>query len=59
MQVNIPPKVRATLYLITALGTPVVAYLRAKGVIGNLEVILWSTEVTAVNALAALKVAAK
>jgi hypothetical protein len=53
MNLNPPRKVRATLYVITAVGTPFVAYLAAKGFIGDLEVVLWSAEVTVVSALAA------
>lgn len=56
MSINLPYKVRAALYVITALGTPVVAYLLAIGVIGELEVALWSAEVAAVGALAAFNV---
>lgn len=59
MKFNLPPKVRASLYLVTAVGTPLVAYLLAKGVIGELEVQLWSAEVTVVSALAALNVVNK
>ena len=54
MTFNLPPKVRAALYIITALGTPIIAYLFAKDVIGELEVTLWAAEVTVVNAMAAL-----
>lgn len=56
MQINVPPQIRAALYVLTAVGSPVVAYLLAKGVIGVLEVALWSAEVTVVNTMAALKV---
>lgn len=56
MRVNLPAKVRAALYILTALGTPLVAYLLAKGVIGELEVSLWSGEVAVVTAMAALNV---
>lgn len=56
MKFNLPPKIRATLYVVTAIGTPIVAYLLAKGYIGELEVGLWSAEVTVVNAMAALNV---
>lgn len=56
MTLNLPPKVRAAIYVLTALGTPLVAYLFAKELIGTLEVTLWAAEVTAVNALAALNV---
>ena len=53
MQINLPPKVRLALYVLTALGTPVVAYLFAKGHLGELEVALWSAEVSVVSVLAA------
>jgi hypothetical protein len=56
MTLNLPYRVRAALYIITAVGTPVVAYLLAKGTIGTLEVSLWSGEVAVVSALAALNV---
>lgn len=54
MNLNPPRRVRAALYVLTAIGTPVVAYLNAKGIVGSLEVALWSAEVTIVNGLAAL-----
>lgn len=53
MTLNLPSRVRAALYVITALGTPLMAYLLARGVISELEVALWSAEVTVVSALAA------
>lgn len=59
MDINFPPKVRAGLYIVTALGTPVAAYLLARGVIGTLEMTLWAAEVTAVSALAAFNVSLK
>lgn len=59
MPLNIPPKVRASLYALTALGTPIVAYLLAKNIIGSLEVTLWSAEVAVVSALAAYNVSIK
>lgn len=54
MNLNPPRRVRAALYVLTAIGTPVVAYLNAKGYIGSLEVGLWSAEVAAASGLAAL-----
>ncbi len=54
MKLNIPSKLRAALYIFTALGTPVIIYLRAKGYIGELEVALWGGEVTVINTMAAL-----
>lgn len=59
MQFNLRPKVRATLYVLTAIGTPLVGYLFAKGLIGNLEVTLWATEVSVVSAMAAFNVSSK
>lgn len=56
MQLNIPYKIRAGLYILTALGTPAVAYLLAKDIIGSLEVTLWSAEVAVVSAIAAFNV---
>jgi hypothetical protein len=53
MQIIFSPRIRSTLYIITAIGTPIVTYLLAKGLIGNLEVGLWSSEVAAVGMLAA------
>jgi hypothetical protein len=54
MTLNVPYKIRAGLYILTALGTPLIAYLAAKNYIGDLEVVLWSAEVTVVSAMAAL-----
>lgn len=59
MTVNLPYQARLTLYVVTALGAPIVAYLNAKGIIGSLEVALWSGEVAVVNILAALNVTHK
>lgn len=56
---NIPYKVRATLYVITAVGTPIVAYLLNKDIIGQMEVALWSAEVAVVSALAAFNTSPK
>lgn len=59
MKFNPSSQVRAALYVLTGLGTPLVAYLAAKGIVGDLEVSLWSAEVTVVSALAALNVSNK
>lgn len=53
MTVTMPAWLRRALYVLTAIGTPVTAYLSAKGYIGDLEVTLWSGEVAVVSALAA------
>ncbi|WP_418060821.1 hypothetical protein [Pimelobacter simplex] len=52
MKLTLPAKVRRSLYALTALGTPVVAYLQVKGIIGDAETVLWAAEVTVVSALA-------
>lgn len=54
MTANPSRKIRLALYLLTALGTPLVAYLNAKGVLGALEVSFWSAEVAVVMGLAGL-----
>ncbi len=54
MKLNLPPKVRAGIYALNVLGTPVMAYLLVIGVIGKNEVALWAAEMTAAYALAAL-----
>lgn len=56
MNLNIPPSLRVGLYVLTAIGTPLVAYLQSRGVISDLEVGLWSAEVAVVGSLAAINV---
>lgn len=53
MKLNVPPKIRATLYVLTSVGTPVIGYLFAMHYISELEVALWGSEVTVVGLLAA------
>lgn len=59
MNLNLPPRVRAILYVLTLVGTPIVGYLLSKKVIGELEVNLWGAEVMVVSALAAFNVSKK
>ena len=59
MTLSLSPRTRVGLYLLTLLGTPVVVYLKAKGIIGDLELTLWGAEVTAVTGMAALNVSTK
>lgn len=54
MKLNPPAIVRTVLYIATLVGTPLVAYLNAKGYVGSLEVSFWSAEVAVVTGLAAL-----
>lgn len=55
MTINLPAKLRMALYIFTAVGSPVMAYLLAKDIIGELEIALWSAEVLVVGGLAAFK----
>jgi hypothetical protein len=57
MPLNPPRRVRAALYVLTAVGTPIAGYLKFKGYIGDAELALWGAEVTVVNTLAALNTA--
>ena len=56
MNINPSPGVRKALYALTAIGTPVVVYLPAKGYIGATEGALWGAEVTVVSAMAGFNV---
>lgn len=56
MRFNIPPKARVIIYIITALGAPVMGYLFIKGYVGEAEVALYGALITAVNGMAALNV---
>ena len=51
--VNISPKVRFALYLISAIGSAVAAYLFARGYVGDAELGLWAAVVAIVNTLSA------
>ena len=59
MPLNPSARLRAAMYVLTALGTPLVAYLNAKGVLGSLEVSFWSAEVAVVTGLAALNTSSR
>lgn len=47
MTITMPLWLRTVLYVAATLGTPVVAYARGHGWIGDAEVELWSAEVAA------------
>ncbi len=57
MTINIPHRVRAALYILISIGTPIIGYLLNKEIIGDLEVSLWGGLTTAVTAMAALNTA--
>ncbi|WP_418061800.1 hypothetical protein [Pimelobacter simplex] len=54
MKLSLPTKVRRALYVLTAAGTPIVAYLQVKGLVGEPEMVLWAAEVTVVSTIAGL-----
>lgn len=56
MKFNLPSQLRIALYIITALGTPIIGYLFTEGHIGETEVTLWGGLVTAVTSMATLNV---
>lgn len=56
MKLNLPPRVRQSLYLLTALAAPVAVYAQAKGYIGDLEFTLYASEAAIVSAMAGFNV---
>lgn len=52
MKIKIPRKIRALLYIITAVGSPIMVYLLALGVVNDAAMVLWGAEVAVVAALA-------
>ena len=52
MPLNLPLWLRRTIYAVTIVGTPVVAYLRSQGLIGDNEVHLWEGLVTVASGVA-------
>lgn len=57
--INLPPKLRIALYALIALGSPVMVYLDARHIIGQLEMNLWLAEAAVVSTMAALNVSKK
>lgn len=56
MRVNLPANVRAIIYVITALGTPLMGVLTEQNFLPDWAMTLWTAEVAAVTAMAALNV---
>jgi hypothetical protein len=52
MKLNLPPEIRAILYAVTTIATPVVAYLGTQGRLSDFAVGLYGVIITAVTALA-------
>jgi len=56
MSINLPYKLRAFLYILISIGTPIVGYAFAKGFIGELEVALWGSLATVTSTIAVFNV---
>lgn len=56
MNINPPRQLRIALYVLVMLGTPIVAYLQVKGIIGAPEIALWTALTSAVALMAGLNV---
>lgn len=56
MDVNLNRNLRLILYIVTAIGAPVIAYLNATGVIGENEITLWAGLTTVVAAIAGFNI---
>jgi len=56
MNINLPYKVRASIYIANALLSPIVGYLVASKIIGADLAGLWAAEITAAFVLAGLNV---
>lgn len=55
MKISIPSKIRQALYIITAVGTPLIATLVSIGAIPEWAGLLWSAEVLVIGSLASFK----
>lgn len=56
MKFNPSFRVRATIYILATISSPIVAYMNDKNIIGDMEVNLWSALMSAIFVLAALNV---
>lgn len=56
MNLVLPPKVRQAIYIVTAVASPVMAYLNQSGTVSDFVFGLFAVVVTAVASLAAVNV---
>lgn len=59
MPITLGPRVRLITYLVSGIGSAVVAYLATRGSIGDAEVALWAGLVGVVNGISAANVPSK
>lgn len=58
MPLNLPPKVRAAIYILVVIGTSVVLPLNAAHVVNDIVLSVWTSVSAAASLLAALNVSA-
>lgn len=56
MPTTLGPRVRLVLYIVSGIGSAIVAYLAVKNIVGDAEVALWTALVGVVNGIAAANV---
>lgn len=54
MNINLPPKVRKAIYVLSTVATPVMGYLATQGVVSEFWFGLYAVVMTAVTGLAAV-----
>lgn len=59
MDLNPPPKVRATIYVIVVLGTALLVPLNVAGVVSDVVMSVWTSVSAAASLLAAVNVSTK
>jgi hypothetical protein len=55
-RINLPPRVRVAIYIATALVTPIIGVLTDQKFLPDWVMTLWTAEVAAVGAMAAINV---
>lgn len=56
MHVDIPRNIRLTLYIVTSIGSMLVTYLAAKGIIGGDEIAFWTGFTAFIAAMASINI---
>lgn len=56
MNINLPSRVRATIYILVVMGTAVLVPLNVAGVVGDVVMSVWTSVAGAASALAAFNV---
>lgn len=56
MRINLPDRARAILYIITAIGTPIMGVLTEQKFLPGWAMTLWTAEVAVITAMAAFNV---